>query len=446
MSTTIRPLAIDGEVITPADAAYDEARAVFNGMIDRRPALIARCASAADAAIAIAYARERELPLAVRGGGHNVAGSAVCDGGVVIDFSDLREVRVDPQRRRAVAQPGATWYDFDQATQAYGLASTGGLVSSTGVAGFTLGGGIGWLVRKHGLACDNLLAADLVTADGDSVRASDDADADLLWGLRGGGGNFGVVTSFEFQLHPLTQISGGLVAHPRDRAREVLQFFREQCASAPDELTLIAALMTTPEGHPAIGIAACYAGPEAGAAELLRPLKEFGPPVLDQMGPIPYTVLQTALDPMAPRGVQNYWKADFLAELSDEAIDLFVEHANRMTSPLAQIHIHHLGGALRNAPAGAGSAFAHRDASFVYNLVGMWTDPAENDRQITSVRDAFTSLQPVSRGGAYINFLGDDGSERVRAAYGDNYARLSRLKARLDPDNVLRVNQNITPA
>ena len=399
-----------------------------------------------DAATAIAYARERGLPLAVRGGGHNVAGSAVCDGGVVVDFSELREVRVDPERRRAVAQPGATWYDFDQATQAHGLATTGGLVSSTGVAGFTLGGGIGWLVRKHGLACDNLVAADVLTARGDTLRAADDADADLLWGLRGGGGNFGVVSSFEYRLHPLQAVSGGLVGHPRDRARDVLQLFRDLCASAPDELTLIAALMTTPEGHPAVGLAACYSGPEEAAAEVLRPLKEFGPPVLDQLGPIPYTVLQSALDPTAPRGMQNYWKADFLPELSDEAIDIVVEQANRMTSPLAQIHIHHLGGAVRHAPAGAGSAFAHRDAAFVYNVVGMWTDSADNERQIGLVRDAFSALQPVSSGGAYINFLGDDGSDRIRAAYGRNYARLAQLKARLDPENVFRLNQNIAPA
>jgi FAD/FMN-containing dehydrogenase len=446
MASTVQPLSIDGEVITPAHPEYDEARRVFNGAIDRRPALIARCTGGADAAAAIAHARENGLPLAIRGGGHNVAGNAVCDGGVVVDFSELRDVRVDAGGRRAVVQPGATWYDFDQAAQAHGLATTGGLISSTGVAGFTLGGGIGWLVRKHGLACDNLVAADVVTASGELVRATDDENPELLWALRGGGGNFGAVTSFEFALHPLTHVSGGMLGHPRERAGEVLRFFRDLCAGAPDELTLIAALLTTPDGHPAVAIAACYAGPEDDAARALQPLHEFGPPVMDQLGPVPYTVLQTALDPSAPRGMQNYWKADFLPELSDQAIDTFVEHANRMASPMAQMHIHHLGGAMRRGPGGAGSAFAHRDAGFVYNLIGLWGDPAETAQHTGLVRDAFEALRPFSAGGAYVNFLGDDGSDRVRAAYGDNFARLAAVKAQYDPENLFRLNQNIPPA
>lgn len=441
----VAALPVQGELITPDHPAYDEARRVFNGMIDRRPALIVRCASSEDVRTAIAHARTTGLPLAIRGGGHNVAGNAMCDGGVVIDLSDLHEVRVDTERKVAVVQPGATWYDFDQATQAHGLSSTGGLISSTGVAGFTLGGGIGWLVRKFGLACDNLIAADVVDAAGETRRASAQDDSELLWGLRGGGGNFGVVTSFEFQLHALPEVSGGMVAHPRERARDVLRFFRDISASAPAELTLIAALMTTPEGHPAIAVAGCYAGPAADAEKVLAPLHEFGPPVLDQLGPIPYTVLQTALDPSAPKGSLNYWKSDFMPELSDEAIDLIVEHANRMASPMSQMHVHLLGGAMANEPAG-GAAFAHRDSRFVYNLIGMWTDPAENDRHTGLVRDAFDALRPVSMGGAYINFLGDDGADRVRAAYGENYDRLARLKTRMDPSNLFRFNQNIAPA
>lgn len=438
-------LPVQGDLITPEHPDYEEARRVFNGMIDRRPSLIVRCASIADVPVAIAHAREQSLPLAIRGGGHNVAGNAVCDRGVVIDFSDLREVRVDVERRLAVVQPGATWYDFDQATQAHGLATTGGLISNTGVAGFTLGGGIGWLVRKYGLACDNLIAADVITADGQTVRAGEQDDAELLWGLRGGGGNFGVVTSFEFQLHALPEVTGGMVAHPRDRARDVLRFFRDMCASAPDELTLICALSTTPEGHPAIAIAGCYAGPASDAEKALAPLHEFGPPVLDQLGPIPYTVLQSALDASAPKGGLNYWKSDFMPALTDEAIDIIVEHANRMASPLSQMHVHYLGGAMQRTPSG-GSAFPNRGAAFVYNLIGMWTDPVENDRHIGLVRDAFDALRPVSMGGAYINFLGDDGADRVRAAYGDNFPRLQQLKARLDPTNLLRLNQNIPPA
>jgi FAD/FMN-containing dehydrogenase len=445
-AATRRPLAIQGDVITPIHPDYDEARRVFNGMIDRRPAVIARGSNTADVIAAVAYARDLGLPLAVRGGAHNVAGSAVCEGGVVIDLSTLREVRVDPERHLAVAQAGATWRDFDKRTQAYSLASAGGLISSTGVAGLTLGGGIGWLVRKLGLACDNLTAAEVVTASGEVVRASDAENPELLWGLRGGGGNFGVVTSFEFKLHPLTQVTGGLVVHPRERATAVLRYFRDLCADAPDELTLIAALMTAPDGQPAVGIGACYAGPYERAVEALLPVRRFGPPVVDHIAPRPYVELQTLLDPTAPRGARNYWKADFMHELTNDTIDLVVEQTNRMTSPLSQLHVHHLGGAMRLAPPGVGSAFAHRDASFIYNAIAMWSDPTEDDRHIGWARDTFDALRPASYGSAYVNFLGDEGSERVRAAYGDNFERLARLKAQWDPDNLFRLNQNIAPA
>ncbi|HET9782839.1 MAG TPA: FAD-binding oxidoreductase, partial [Candidatus Dormibacteraeota bacterium] len=390
--------------------------------------------------------RDHDLPLAVRGGGHNVAGSAVCEGGVVIDLSTLRDVHVDAKRRLALVQPGARWHDFDQQSQAHGLACTGGLISSTGVAGFTLGGGIGWLVRKLGLACDSLVAAELVTASGSVVRAGDEENADLMWGLRGGGGNFGVVTSFEFKLHPLTSVTGGLVVHPRDRATAVLRYFRDLAASAPDELTLVVALMTAPNGHPAIGIGACFAGSDEDAEQVLLPLRRFGPPVVDTIGALPYVELQTTLDPTAPRGALNYWKADFMQELTNEGIDLVVEHANRMASPLSQFHIHHLGGAMRQPPAGAGSAFAHRDAGFIYNVIGMWSDPSENDRHIGWTRETFHAMRAVSTGHAYVNFMGEEGADRIRAAYGDNYERLAQVKARWDPDNVFRLNQNIQPA
>ena len=444
MASTLKPPSLEGRVLTPDDAGYDTARKVFNGLIDRRPALIARVAGTADVVSAVNYARENGIPLAVRGGGHNVAGNAVCDGGLVIDFSDLHEVRGDADARTAKAQGGATWYDFDQATQAHRLATTGGLVSMTGIAGFTLGGGIGWLVRKHGLTCDNLIGAEVVTADGKVVQTSETENPDLLWGLRGGGGNFGVVTSFEFRLHPLGRILGGLVAHPRDRARDVFRFFRAYGSEAPDELTLVAVFMTTPEGHPAVGIGACYSGPTEEAERVIKPLREFGPPMVDRMAVMPYTVLQSMMDMSAPSGYLNYWKADFMADLSDRAIDLLIDQANAMRSPLSQIHIHQLGGAMGRVSPEA-TAFPRRDAGFVYNLLGLWKDPTENEVHTSWAKGAFEALRPVSIGGAYVNFLGDDGQERVRAAYGPNYERLAGLKKRYDPTNLFQLNQNIQP-
>ncbi len=436
---------LGGSLLRPADAAYDAARRVFNGMTDRRPEIIVRCAGAADAVRSVDFARTNQLPLAIRGGGHGVAGNAVCDGGLVIDFSGLRHVEVDVQRRTARAQPGVTWHDFDAKTQAHGLATTGGLVSTTGIAGFTLGGGFGWLVRKHGLACDNLIEADVVMAEGELVRASSSENPDLFWALRGGGGNFGVVTSFTFQLHPLRQIVGGLVAHPRGRAPEVLRFYREYVRSVPDELTSMAALAMSPDGVPIIALAACYAGPVNRAEEVIRPLREFGPPVLDHIGPIPYVALQTMFDPGAPAGMQNYWKSDFLQELSDGAIDTITAHAGRMASPMSQVHIHHLGGAMNRIGLGA-SAFSRRDANFLYNIIGLWPDPSENQRHISWARDFFTAMKPWGVGGAYINFMGEESQDRVRAAYGPNYERLIALKSKYDPNNLFRLNQNIGPA
>jgi FAD/FMN-containing dehydrogenase len=446
MASVTEPISsIEGQVIRPGDADYHTARRVFNGMVDRRPALIARVAGADDIARAIEHARSRDLPISIRGGDHNVAGNAIADGGLVIDCSDLRDVNVDPAAMTATAQPGATWYDFDQATQGYALATTGGLISSTGVAGFTLGGGIGWLVRRHGLACDNLLEADVVTADGRRVTASANGDPDLLWALRGGGGNFGVVTRFKFQLHRLGPVAGGLLGHPRPRARDLLSFWRDFIAGAPDELTSMAALMTTPDGHPAAGIACCYCGDAEEGMRHLQPLRKFGPPVADHVEVMPYTVLQCMLDQQAPGGLRNYWKSDLVGELSDELIDALVEIADRAPSPLTQVHVHHLGGRMAGIPDG-GSAFPSRGASFVYNLIGVWQDPADDDRNIAWARGAFEQLRPFSLGSAYINFLADEGEERVRAAYGPNYERLQAMKRRYDPENVFRLNHNIRPA
>ncbi len=436
--------ALDGPLLTPHDPSYDEARALFNGMTDRRPAAIARCHSSDDVRRCIEFARAHDVPLSVRGGGHNVAGSALVDGGLAIDFSDLRRVVVDADDATAVVQPGATWADVDAATHAHGLATTGGLVSATGIAGFTLGGGFGWLVRKHGLACDNLQAAEVVTADAGRVRVDDGENSDLLWGLRGGGGNFGVVTSFSFRLHPLREVFGGLVAHGLDRGTDVLRFFREFTATAPDELTTMAAILTTPDGAPAIGLAACYAGDVARGEELLAPLRSFGSPLADHFGVMPYPALQTMFDPSAPAGMQNYWKSDFLDEVGDDAIATILEHAASMPAPLAAIHLHHLGGAMARVAPGA-TAFYNRRAPYLYNIVGLWADPAENDRNIAWVRSFWTAMRGSARG-AYVNFMGEGEEPRLAAAYGDNFPRLVALKDKYDPENLFHGNVKIAPS
>ncbi len=435
---------LEGRLVRPTDADYDEVRALFNGMIDRHPGAIARCASVDDVRRSVTFAREQRLPLSIRGGGHNVAGNALCDGGLVIDMSERRRVAVSAKEGLAHAEAGARWADFDAATQAEGLATTGGLVSTTGIAGFTLGGGVGWLVRKHGLACDNLVAADLVTADGEVLHASESEHPDLLWGLRGGGGNFGVVTSFEYRLHPLDQVFGGLVAHPLEKAPEVLRFVRDFVADAPDELTVLAAMLTAPDGIPVIGVAACYAGDLAAGERLIAPLRSFGPPAMDLMAPMPYTELQTHFDDSAPAGMQNYWKSDFLGSLSDEAIETLAAHAVRRPSPMMQVHIHLLGGAMARVSEEA-TAFAHRDAPFLYNIIGMWSDRADSERNTQWVRELWEEMRPLGSG-AYINFLADEDPARVRSAYGGNYERLVAVKDKYDPANLFHFNQNIPPS
>lgn len=445
---------LDGTVVVRGDDDYEEARRVWNGMIDRRPALIVRCKSRADVVASVNFARDNALLVAVRGGAHNVAGFGTCDDGLVIDLSSMKAITVDPVARTATAEPGCTWADFDQATHAYGLATTGGLVSTTGIAGFTLGGGIGWLMRAFGLACDNLRAAEIVTADGRQVRASARENPELLWGLRGGGGNFGVVSAFEYNLHPVSTVLGGLVLHPAGRATEVLRFLRDFAATAPDELTVLAAFITAPpapfvpaEMHfqPAIAIAVCYAGDAASGEHALRSVRAFGPPAADVIGPMPYPALQAMLDETAPYGLQNYWKSAFLGELSDAAIDVLVARAAAMRSPLAAIHVHQLGGAVNRLP-GEASAFVNRDSPFVVNIVGTWQDPADSDANIAWARETFDALAPHAAGGAYINFMGEETQDRVRAAYGSAvYDRLRNLKREYDPHNLFRLNQNVRP-
>jgi hypothetical protein len=439
-----------GTVFTPEDPGYPEARTVWNGTVTTRPALIARCHTASDIAAAVRLTRESGLPLAVRAGSHSVAGLSSCEGGVVIDLSAMRAVRVDPDRRVAVAEPGATWADYDAATAAHGLASTGGLISSTGVAGLTLGGGIGWLQRRYGLACDNLRAAQVATADGELIEA-DDA---LLWGLRGGGGNFGVVTRFEFDLHPVSTVVGGLLIWPFERGAEVLQAFREWAATAPEEASMLAAVNTAPpepfvpaelQGQKAIAIAGCWCGDPDAGQEVLAPLRALGPAV-DLFGPMPYPALQSMLDASAPYGLRNYFRNGFVADLTDEIIEVALERGAALTSPMAQIHFHHMGGAVSRFGVET-SAFSGRDAGYTYNLIGTWVEPTEDALHIPEIRAVSEALRPLSMPNRYVNFDTEQDAEQVRSAYGaEIYDRLARLKRQYDPANLFRRNQNVQPA
>ncbi len=454
MSKTIA--GFQGTLIGPAHAEYETARRVWNGMIDRRPALVARCASAADARAALAFARGEGWPIAIRGGAHNVAGNATVEGGVVIDLSRLKGLQLDRERRLAMAEPGLTWGELDAGTQTAGLATTGGLISTTGIAGFTLGGGIGWLMRKHGLTADNMVGAEMITADGEQVRASENENPDLFWALRGGGGNFGIVTRFDYQLHPVAQVFGGLTMYPVTRAGAVLRHFRELIEAAPDELTMMLAFLTAPpapfvpahlQGKPVVAIVLCYAGDLQEGERVVRPVKTFGPPAVDLLGPMPYVALQSMLDAGAPAGLQNYWKASYLAGLSDAAIDLVVEHASRMRSPLSQVHLQHMGGAVGRVAPGATAVF-HRDALMALNIVAIWPEPTEAEKEAHTrwAREFDQAIAHHTTGGVYVNFLGNEGEERVRAAYGQKtYARLVEVKTKYDPDNVFRMNQNIRP-
>ena len=447
---------IRGPVIAPDDAGYDAARAIWNGAIERRPACIARCTGVADVVAAVRFARERDLVVAVRSGGHGVGGHALCDGGLVIDLSPMKGIRVDPAARTARAEAGVLWGEFDRETQLHGLATVGGIVTHTGIAGLTLGGGIGWLTRKHGATVDNLLSADVVTAEGELLTASGDENPDLFWGIRGGGGNFGVVTSFEYRLHPVGPIVlAGPIFHPLEDAPEVLAFYREFIATAPDELTTIFELSVAPpvpflpedvHGKPIVMVGACYAGAPEDGIEVVRPLKEFGNPIVDLLEPKLYTALQSMFDPSVPHGWHRYWKSVELPLLTDDAIDTLVAHASAQTSPKSYCIVFQLGGALARAGEDV-TAFSQRDAGLNVNVNAVWTeDDPEGERHIAWARDFFSAMQPHARGRVYLNFLGDEGAERVRHAYGERqYERLVELKRTYDPTNFFRRNQNIEP-
>jgi FAD/FMN-containing dehydrogenase len=439
-----------GKQIRRNDPDYDNARSIFNGMVDRKPLLIAQCSDVEDVKIALTAARKLGLPLSVRGGGHNVAGNALCDEGIVIDLSAMRNVSVDPEKRRARAQGGATWGDFDAATQAHGLATTGGAISTTGIAGLTLGGGIGWLQRKCGLTCDNLVSAEVVTADGRVLHASATENIDLFWALRGGGGNFGVVTEFEYSLHPVGPIvHGGLAIHPFSKAREVYRFYRDITPKLPDEVTANIALLTGPDGSKAIAFAVCHCGSPEQAERDLQPIRDFGPPVADHMGPMPYTAIQSMLNGGFPKGLRNYWKSDLLKSLDDGLLDGLVSAFENVPSPNSAILIEQFGGASALVPEHA-TAVSIRSAPYNLLILSVWQDAAQDQVNRDWARGVYEKARPFSAGRAYINYLGnetDDGAARIEAAYGtEKWVKLRAIKAKYDPQNVFRANQNITPA
>jgi FAD/FMN-containing dehydrogenase len=437
-----------GQILRPGDPGYDEARRVHNGLIDKRPALIARCRSADDIAQAVRFARNHGLEIAVRGGGHNAAGRATVDGGLMIDLSPMRRVAVDGERRIAVAEGGATWGDLNQATQEHGLATTGGVISTTGVGGLTLGGGYGWLQGKYGISVDNLLSAEIVTAEGRVLTASEEQNPDLFWAVRGGGGNFGVVASFRFRLHAVgPMVVGGLVAHPLERAGEVLRFYRDFTRSLPDELTVQAGVLHAPDGSGVklAAILACHCGPVEEGQAAVAPIKQFGSPVMDALGPMPYTALNSMIDGGFPKGALNYWKSNFMKELSDAAIDTIVAGFARCPAPMSGIVIDHVHGAATRATVES-TAFPHRSEGYNLLMLTQWADPALTERSVAWARESYAALDPYLEAGRYVNYMDrDDSGAQVAMAYGSSYARLREIKAKYDPENVFHMNQNIRP-
>jgi FAD/FMN-containing dehydrogenase len=443
-----------GEVLVPGDASYDEVRQIWNAMIDRRPALIARCGSPADVVQAVKFARTHDLLVSIRGGGHNIAGNAVCDDGLMIDLSPMKGVQVDPQARRAMVEPGCTLADFDAAAQAHGLATPVGINSTTGVAGLTLGGGFGWLSRKYGMTIDNLLSAEVVTADGKQVHASETENSDLFWGLRGGGGNFGVVTRFDFRLHPVgPDLLTGLIVFPFDQAKSVLTKFARFTETMPDDLNVWMVTRKAPplpflpeavHGKEIVVLAVCYAGDPAEGAKLIAPLRGFGTAHGEHIGVQPYTAWQQAFDPLLTPGARNYWKSHNFATLGEGAIDTIIEYAGKLPSPQCEIFVGTIGGqTARVAPEAM--AYSSRDARYVMNVHGRWESAADDERGIAWAREFFAKAQPFASRGAYINFLTEEESDRIAFAYGATYQRLVELKKKYDPTNLFRMNQNIKP-
>ena len=447
--------ALRGSLLLPSDQGYDEARSVWNAMIDKRPGLIARCAGAADVLHAIRFAQERGLLIAVKGAGHNIAGSGVCDNGLMIDLSPMKSVHVDPWNRTAQVEPGVTLGEFDREAQIFGLATPLGINSTTGVAGLTLGGGFGWLSRSFGHSIDNLISADVVSAQGELLRASADENPDLFWGLRGGGGNLGIVTSFTFRLHPVgPQVLAGLIVYRFDQAADVLRRYRSFTLAAPEPLTVWSVLRKAPplpflpanvHGKEVVVFALMYAGDVQEGQRAIAPLRAFGTPVGEHVGVQPLTAWQAAFDPLLTPGARNYWKSHDFAELNDAALDLIVEYAGKLPTPECEIFIAHLDGAAGRVPSGA-MAYPHRNATYVLNVHARWRDTDQDDDCVAWARSFFNATSPHSTGGVYVNFMTADEQDRVRAAYGGNYNRLASLKAKYDPGNLFQVNLNVRPA
>jgi FAD/FMN-containing dehydrogenase len=444
---------VRGEVITAADAGYDEARKVYNAMHDRKPAVVIQCVNPGDAIAAVNFAREHGGDISVRGGSHSAPGFGTNDGGVVIDLSRMRGIRVDPRTRTARAEGGCTWGDFNHATHAFGLATTGGIISTTGIAGLTLGGGLGYLTRSLGLSLDNLLSVDAVTADGQFLTASEKENEDLFWALRGGGGNFGVVTSFEYRLHPIEDVLVGIFIFPLERARELFQFYRGFIQEAPDELGGFPAYLVAPplpflpeqhHGTTLCGMVLCWAGPLEKGEEAFRPLRSLGPTVGEMVSPMPYPAINALFDALLPPGLQQYWKGSFATELTDGAIDVHLAHGPNIPTVNCAMHIYPLGGAFSRISPGA-TAFSYRDAKFATVIAGAWPDPADNQKNITWVRNYYTALEAHSSAGGYINFMDADDQGRIKQNYKGHYERLVSIKKKYDPANIFHMNQNIKP-
>jgi FAD/FMN-containing dehydrogenase len=444
---------VQGQTIVPGDAAYEEARKVYNGMIDRRPAVVVRCTDAADVMATVQFAAEAGKDLSVRGGSHSVPGFGTNDGGVVIDLATMNGVRVDPHARTARAEGGCTWGGFNHATYAFGMATTGGIIASTGIAGLTLGGGIGYLTRAFGLSCDNLISADVVTADGRFLVASKREYEDLFWALQGGGGNFGVVTSFQYQLHPVKDIVAGLFFFPLDRSRDVLEFYREYIQKAPEELGMFPAFQIAPplpfippadHGKTFCILVCCWAGRPEDAEKIFAPIRKVGPIAAEMVSPMPYPTLNGLFDPLLPAGLQHYWKAAFATNLTDGAIKAHLEYGPKVPVVNSTMHIYPINGAAGRVASDA-TAFAYRDAKFATVIAGMWPDPADNEKNTKWVKDYYKALQPHSSSGGYVNFMAGDDQGRVRDNYKGNYDRLVTIKRKYDPGNLFHMNQNIKP-
>lgn len=447
--------AIRGQVLLPGDASFDQARSIWNAMIDRRPAIILRCAGAADVREGVAFARDNGLPLAIRGGGHNIGGSALCDDGVVLDLSQMKSVHIDPAARRAYVEPGATLHDFDHEAQAFGLATPLGINSTTGVAGLTLGGGFGWLSRRYGMTIDNLVSADVVTAEGEFLNASGDSHEDLFWAIRGGGGNFGVVTRFEFALHPVGPlVYGGLVVLPLAQARDALLKYRAANAGMPEELSVWAVLRLAPplpflppevHGKPVIVFAMCYTGPIESGPAAVEFVRKFGTPVGEHLGPMPFVAWQQAFDPLLTPGARNYWKSHNLGEIQDGLIDALLNAIDKLPSPQCEIFFGQIGAQTQRVPVEA-TAYSSRDTLYAMNVHGRWDDANDDERCIAWAREFFDAAAPFALGSVYVNFMTQEEGGRVADAYGPNYERLVTVKNRYDPRNLFRFNQNIRPS